>query len=109
HDALRREFDEETGLAIEVGDLRYVSESYDRSTATHFLSVAFDVKAQGEPRTPLDDAHVVGLAWASRDGLAEYLAVRVVREPLLAHLGDGERRYFAFADAGVSIEFADEA
>jgi ADP-ribose pyrophosphatase YjhB (NUDIX family) len=107
-EALRREFREETGLAVEVGGLRYVSESYDRATATHFLSVVFDVRAEGRPRAADADAHVVDVAWIRPEALAARLTVAVVREPLLAHLADGERRYFAFADAGVTIEFADD-
>ena len=104
-DALRREFLEETGLAVEAGGLLYLSESYDRSTGTHFLNATFAVSTAGEPRRPADDAHVVDVAWVPRAELAERLAVRVVREPLLAALAGETRRYFGFADAGITIEF----
>ena len=104
---LRREFLEETSLEVTVGGLRYVAESYDRSTDTHFLSVAFDVYSQGDARASGDDAHVVGLAWVPRAELASRLTVAVIREPLLAHLANPEQRYFGFADAGITIEFAD--
>lgn len=107
-DALRREFREETALEIDVGGLCYVSESYDRATGTHFLCTAFAVSADGEARRVPGDAHVVDVAWVSRERLGDYLSVAVVREPLLGYLADGERRYFAFADAGFTIEFADE-
>jgi 8-oxo-dGTP diphosphatase len=107
-EALRREFLEETGLAVAVGRLRYLSESYDRATATHFLCAVFTVRAEGEAHVPRGDAHVVDVAWVARPELATRLAVAVVREPLLAHLADPARSYFAFADAGVTIEFADE-
>ena len=106
-DTVRREFLEETTLDATVGSVRYVSESFDRSTDTHFLSVAFDVRADGEPRVPPGDAHAVGVAWVARANLHRTLSVAVVREPLLAHLADPNERYFGFADAGITIEFAD--
>jgi ADP-ribose pyrophosphatase YjhB (NUDIX family) len=107
--ALAREFREETGLDVTVGALRYVSESYDRATSTHFLNVAFSVAAEGEPGVSGRDAHVVALAWVPRAELAARLSVAVVREPLLAHIADPSRRYFGFADAGITIEFSDPA
>ena len=106
-EALRREFAEEAGIEVEVGGLRYVSESYDPATGTHFTNVAFGVASAGEPRVSGLDAHVVALTWATRDELPERLVVPVVREPLLAHLADPGRRYFGFADAGITIRFAD--
>ena len=105
--ALRREFLEETSLEVRVGGLRYVAESYDLETGTHFLSVAFDVFSDGIARASGDDAHVVDLAWVPRAELVSRIAVPVIREPLLAHLADPEQRYFGFADAGITIEFAD--
>ena len=108
-ETLAREFLEETGLAIVCGALGYVSESYDRATGTHFLNLTFEVRAEGEPRAASDDAHVVGLAWVARADLAAYLPVEVVRKPLLAYLGGEPRRYFAFDDAGITIEFADSS
>ena len=108
-DALRREWREETGLDVRVGPLRYVAESHDRATATHVLSCVFEVRASGEPHVDARDAHVVAAQWVAHEELAERIAVAVVREPLLAHLADGERRYFGFAEAGITIAFADEA
>jgi 8-oxo-dGTP diphosphatase len=107
--ALRREFREETGLAIDVRELRYLSESYDPATGTHFLNAAFTVHAEGDPVLPQDDAHVVDLAWVPLAQLPGRLSVAVVREPLLAHLADPRQRYFAFADAGITIEFSEPA
>ncbi len=105
--ALVREFYEETGLAIVVGELRYVSESYDLATATHFLNAAFSVACTGDPIVTGLDAHVVDFAWVPYDELARRLAVAIVREPLLAHLADPRKRYFGFPDSGITIEFAD--
>lgn len=107
--ALRRELLEEATLAVNVGALRYVAESYDRSTGTHFVNFAFTIATPGDPRPRPDDAHVVALAWVPYAQLAQWLTVAVVREPLLAHLADPARRYFGFADAGISIEFADSS
>ncbi len=106
-DALRREFREETRLDVVVGGLRYIAESYDAATGTHFTNAAFDVSCAGEPRLPPSDPHVVDLAWVPRAELAARLTVSVVREPLLAHLAQPGQRYFGFADAGITIEFAD--
>jgi ADP-ribose pyrophosphatase YjhB (NUDIX family) len=107
-DTVRREFREETSLDATVGSARYLCESYDRTTGTHFLCVAFDVRATGEPLVPSDDAHAVDHAWVAISDLATKLTVAVVREPLVAHLADPARRYFGFADAGITIEFRDE-
>lgn len=105
--ALVREFLEETGLAVTVGALHYLSESYDLATGTHFLNATFDVRAEGEARVPAGDPHAIGVTWVLRADLASHLPVAVVREPLLAHLAGDSRRYFAFPDAGITIEFAD--
>jgi ADP-ribose pyrophosphatase YjhB (NUDIX family) len=103
--ALRREFTEETGLQIAVGDLLYISESYDRDA--HFTNATFEVSSDGEARLPEDDAHVVALDWVPYAELAQRLTVTVVREPLLAHLRGEGSRYFGYAEAGISIVFAD--
>jgi ADP-ribose pyrophosphatase YjhB (NUDIX family) len=107
--ALRREFREEAALDIEVGNLLYMSESFDRATGTHFLNVTFAVTAQAQPREVEGDAHVVAFAWVPRSELAARVSVRVVREPLLAALAGDSRRYFGFEDAGITIEFAEPA
>ncbi|MGH7717030.1 MAG: NUDIX domain-containing protein, partial [Vulcanimicrobiaceae bacterium] len=39
--ALHREFDEEVSLPIDILNVAYVAESFDRSTETHFTNVAF--------------------------------------------------------------------
>ena len=105
--ALRREFLEETSLAIEIGPLAYVAESYDRET--HFLVCCFSVFARGEAVLPAGDAHAVALAWVPRAEIAGYVTVPVVRDPLLAHLGGDPARYYGYAASGITIEFADPA
>jgi len=105
-EAVVREFREETSLAVAVTELAYVAESYDRATQTHFSNVAFRVSdGEGEAAIPPGERSAVALAWVPLSELASRLAVAVVREPLLAHLADPARRYFGFADAGISIAF----
>jgi ADP-ribose pyrophosphatase YjhB (NUDIX family) len=105
--ALQREFAEETGLAVLIGRVLYVSESFDRSTATHFTNVTFAVEADGEPAQPSGDAHAVECAWVALEDVGKRLAVRVVREPLCSYLAGEPRNYFGYADAGITIEFSD--
>lgn len=106
--AVARELREETGLDARVTGLAYVAESFDPATATQFTAFCFTIEAAGEPRVPPDDAHVRACRWVARADLAAALAVRVVREPLLAHLADPARRYFGYLDAGITIAFADD-
>ena len=105
--ALRREFLEETSLAIDVGPVCYVAESYDRNT--HFLVCCFSVFAHGNAMLPPGDAHAVAIAWVPRNEIATHVTVPVVRDPLLAHLGGDPARYFGYATSGITIEFADPA
>lgn len=107
-DALVREWREEVDLAAEPGALLYASESFDRATATRFVNVTFAVRADGEPRVTTRDPHVVDVAWVPDADLAERVRVHVVREPLVAHLSGDARRYYAYADAGITIAFADD-
>ena len=106
--AVIREFAEETSLTVRVARLAYVAESFDRATETHFTNFAFNVEGAGEPHLPPGDAHAVACEWVELGALTQRLAVAVVREPLLAYLADPRRQYFGYADAGISIEFADD-
>jgi ADP-ribose pyrophosphatase YjhB (NUDIX family) len=103
-----RELREETGLDVAVGGLAYVAESFDAATAMQFTGFCFAIDAVGEPRRPAADAHVRDWRWVPYAQLADILAVRVVREPLLGYLADRERHYFGYLDAGITIAFADE-
>jgi ADP-ribose pyrophosphatase YjhB (NUDIX family) len=120
-----REVFEETGLRVDIGELGYVSESYDG--ATHFLNATFHVmlrQAQHDKDSSSFDAacpersrraqensydggdHVVAVEWVPVDELAERIVVSVVREPLLAYLrGALPGRYAGYHDAGVTIEW----
>ena len=96
------------GLDARVTGLAYVAESFDPATATQFTAFCFTIEAAGEPRVPPGDAHVRACRWVARADLAVALAVRVVREPLLAYLADPAQRYFGYLDAGITIAFADD-
>lgn len=108
-ETVRREFIEEVGLLPQVLALRYVAESFDRDTDTHFTSFIFRVTSVGIPSTNPSDAHVVEHAWVAFADLGHRLTVPVVRDPLLAHLLDPRKRYFGFPEAGITIAFFDEA
>jgi ADP-ribose pyrophosphatase YjhB (NUDIX family) len=107
-DALVREFAEETMLAITIDRLLYLSESFDPAGGVHVVSATFAVQADGVPQLPANDAHIVDLAWVARERVIERLGTFVIREPLAAHLRGDAHRYYGFADAGVTIEFADD-
>jgi hypothetical protein len=53
--------------------------------------------------TPGD--HVVAVEWVPLDAVSARIAVRVVREPLVAYLQDRKRRYTGYHDAGITIEW----
>ncbi len=105
--AVVREFAEETTLSARVTRLAYVAESFDFSTTTQFTNFAFHVEADGDARVPAGDAHAVACEWVAIPALAARLSVGVVREPLVRYLADERCQYHGFADAGVTIEFAD--
>jgi ADP-ribose pyrophosphatase YjhB (NUDIX family) len=107
-ETLRREFAEEVGLTVEVLGLRYVAESYDTVADTHFTSFVFSVASEDAPLANPADVHVVACDWVPFSGLRERLTVRVVRAPLLEHVKDPRKRYFGYAEAGITIEFSDE-
>ncbi len=97
-----RELREETGLIGRVRKLAYLAESYDGERS--FINAVFRVEANGKPRLPARGDHVTGAIFVPRQGLREYLAIAVVREPLLAFLRDGHA-YTGFAQAGVSVRW----
>ena len=120
-ETVEREFLEETGLRVRADQLAYASESYDGEM--HFLNATFVVSpfdaAQGDTeflsfdtgaaRPAQDDTsgdHVVAVEWVPLAEVERRVAVRVVREPLLAYLrGELERRYAGSHEAGVTIEW----
>lgn len=103
---VRRELREETRLEAQIGELLYVSESFDGDT--HFTNFTFRIESNGEPAPPPSGDHVVAAEWVPIDGLADRISVNVVREPLLQFLrGENADRYCGYTDAGISIVFPD--
>ncbi len=112
-ETVARELLEETGLHVEVGELAYVSESYDGDV--HILNATFLVlprppfdSAQGDAGSAQPDSgdHVVEVEWVPIEELPERIVVNVVREPLLAYLrGALPGRYTGYHDAGITIEW----
>src|SRR5579863_5780173 len=108
-----RECYEETGVAVRVGSLAYLSESY--AGDAHVLNATFYAERIGDatPSAPHErDAsdHVVAVEWVALDGVASRVTVDVVREPLMACLeGRFEGRYAGFADAGITIEWPSDS
>ena len=116
-----REFYEETHLRVRAGELAYVSESYDGDR--HFLNATFLLepidkssslsacaKRSPEPsrrvRVTLGEGdHVVGVEWVPLDEVSARIAVRVVREPLVAYLEGRSERYSGYHEAGITIEW----
>lgn len=134
-ETVAREFLEETGLAVDVGELAYISESYDGDM--HFFNATFNVALRpstsplrgcaqddkreegcaqddkGGERFAHDDKggdHVVGVEWVPIEELERRIVVGVVREPLLAYLrGDLAQRYAGFHEAGITIQWPDDS
>jgi ADP-ribose pyrophosphatase YjhB (NUDIX family) len=100
-----REVREETGLTAVVSELAYISESYDGDV--HVASATFAIDVTGTLATPGKGDHVLGAQWVPIDRLAERITIAVVRDPLVQYLRE-RKRYFGFAQAGVSIEWPDQ-
>lgn len=105
--ALRREFEEEVSLSIEIERVAYVAESFDRSSDTHYTNVAFVVRSAGDPKLRSGDLHAVDFAWVERDRVGERLVASVVRTPLLGYLRGNGASYYGFPEADITIVFND--
>jgi 8-oxo-dGTP diphosphatase len=103
-DTVVREVFEETGLQARAREFAYLSESYDGGV--HILNATFVIEAEGEPHAPSGGDHVTEVAWVPLSRVEPRIAVRVVREPLLAYLrGDLVARYAGYPDAGITIRW----
>ncbi len=111
-DTVSREVLEETGYRARVGELAYVSESYDSNDGVHFINATFLIEIEPESAQPgraaAADDHIVDSSWVRVGELTSRIAVAVVREPLLSYLaGTLKNRYAGFAEAGVTIRWPD--
>ena len=99
-ETLVREVLEETGLGARIFSLAYVAESYDGDT--HYSSTVFEMGVVGNIFVPHGDDHVVDARWVPLDEIKTLILPRVLREPLLAYLENGNR-YTGFEKADISI------
>lgn len=107
-ETVAREVLEETGLRARIGELAYVSESYDGTT--HFTNATFRIESDDGWATaavaPRGGDHVTAVEWTSLHEIGTRIVIAVVREPLLAYLrGELAQRYAGFHDAGVTIRW----
>lgn len=99
-EALVREFREETGLDIEVGDLAYVAESRSAIQRRIFLVCAFTVRRLGGTLQCDGDPDVEELRWVAPDDLVEYLPAPSLGDPLRAYISrpNADPRYWFFPE-----------
>jgi ADP-ribose pyrophosphatase YjhB (NUDIX family) len=111
-DTVAREIREETGYIAHVGELAYVSESYDSTDGVHFVNATFlaAIEPAAVTRCEERNEHVVEAAWVPLAEVGARIVVAVVREPLLAYLnGTLRQRYAGFSQAGITIRWPDES
>ncbi len=103
-DTALRELREETGLRGRVLGLAYLSESYDPE-GTHFLATIFNVDA-GQSEARPGDERIEKLAWVPACELADYIAIPIVRDPLIAYVnGEHRERYRGARDSGTVVRW----
>lgn len=96
-DTLVREFREETGLEIEVGELAYVAESRSEVQKQIFLVCAFVVSRVGGEITCEGDPGVEELRFVPAHQLSEFMPAPTIGDPLrwyLAHPTERARYWF---------------
>ncbi len=100
HEALVREFREETGLHVEVGPLAYVAEAASRARKQHFLTLAFVVRRVGGELAHDVDANVRDLRFVPISDLDSYLRHPSLGAGLRHWLTDrdGPPRYWYFPE-----------
>jgi ADP-ribose pyrophosphatase YjhB (NUDIX family) len=96
-DALVREFREETGLQVEVGDLAYVAESRSEIRRQIFLVCAFEVRRLEGTLSCEGDPGVEELRFVHVEELGQYMPAPTIGEPLrwyFEHAGERVRYWF---------------
>ncbi|WP_227354425.1 NUDIX domain-containing protein [Haladaptatus salinisoli] len=94
-DAAVREAREETGLAVELGDVAFVTE-IRIDEAEHHLQVFYEAAAEGTPRPEDPDGEVEQAAFVAFDALGETLRYRPRVLPLREWLDTRTTGYHSF-------------
>ncbi len=94
-----REFFEETGLHVEVGDLAYVAEARSSMNRRIYLTCAFTVRLLSGELTRTDEV-VEELRFVEPSALREYIPSPSLGDPLRAYLAGagGDARYWFFPE-----------
>jgi 8-oxo-dGTP diphosphatase len=101
-EALVREFKEETGLTVQVGELAYVAEARSTAQRRLFLVCAFTVKRLSGVLSCEGDAGVEELRFVDPLELDVYLPSPSIGEPLHYHLAHpaASARYWFYPEYG---------
>ena len=82
HEALKREFEEETGLSVDIGNLLFVNEFMQ--APLHALELFFEVKIKGgnlllgsDPEMTVDNQIIQEVRWMSFEAIRNYPAHEV--------------------------------
>jgi 8-oxo-dGTP diphosphatase len=102
-EATAREFLEETGLHVEVGELAFVVEARSVTHRRLFLTCAFTVRLRSGTLTPGSDPTVEELRFVPIEELPRYLPSPSLGDPLRWHLAhpDESARYWFFPEYSV--------
>ncbi|HXW77735.1 MAG TPA: NUDIX hydrolase [Candidatus Eremiobacteraceae bacterium] len=106
-DAVRREFREETGLQVHIGELAYVSESIDTMHDLHVINCTFWV-SERDPRAAAKphDAKVVEARFVASADAPALLRADVLRVPVGAALSEaGALPYYFFDASQIEVPF----
>jgi ADP-ribose pyrophosphatase YjhB (NUDIX family) len=96
-DALVREFREETGLLVEMGDLAYVAESRSEVRRQIFLVCAFEVRQVEGTLSCEGDPGVEELRFVPPEEIGRYMPAPTIGGPLawyFEHPGERTRYWF---------------
>jgi ADP-ribose pyrophosphatase YjhB (NUDIX family) len=92
-DALSREVREETGLAIQVGDILFVNDTIDPDGKRHVVNLTFEARPVGGELTDTpDDARVEAVEVVAPDRLGSFDLRPPISEAIVAYLRDGSTR-----------------
>ncbi|MDJ0838792.1 MAG: NUDIX domain-containing protein [Acidobacteriota bacterium] len=95
-DSVTRELKEELGLAVEVGDMRYVGDMMERGKIKQTVHVVFDGRIlDGEPILDNTQTSAVESLWLDVHSLYEVKLYPAVNDAILEdlHSGGGKTRY----------------